>query len=190
MGQRTFIATPGGKIWHPGIIHTPNLPWTAHRTAIATVDSPSGAGNTRDAPDDPAERLVAYMVDTLEAAITPILFDEESAINFLELRAHFSANNLTATGCVFTARKDELTVRMIAELAWAAGTAETADGAARYFAKTTGVTQHWNKTISKSNDEATFGMSTVEWDRRGYNRYWVLIDALSGGNVTVEYSGY
>lgn len=190
MSQGVILLNKKGTRVNPGVIHTPHLPWTVHRNAIATVDTPSAAGNTRDAPDDPAERLVAYMVDTLEATITPIEFDDDTEINNLELRAHFSANSLTATGCVFAARKDEDTVRMIAELAWTAGTGETADGTARYFAKTTGVTQYWPKTINKSNDEATFGMSTIDFDMHGYNRFWVLIDALSGGNVTVEHSGY
>lgn len=174
----------------PGVVHTPNEPWTVHRNAIATVDSPSAGGNTRDAPDDAAERLVAYMVDTLEAVITPITLDDNSEINNLELRAHFSAAGSTATGCIFAARKDEDTVRMIAEVAWTKGTAETADSTARYFAKTSSVTPHWSGTINKSNDETTWGMSTIDFDMHGYNRFWILIDALSGGDVTVEYSGF
>ena len=172
-------------------IHTIRAQWQIHRNAIATKDTPSTGGNTYDAPDDAAERQVAYMVDTGEVAITPIHVGFNSGINHLELRAHFNDNAGTATGAVFAARAGEDTVRMVGEFAWTAGTAETADSTARFYAKTTTVTQYWNKTISTSNDEATFGMSTVEFDTRGYERFWVLIDALSGSdNVTVEFSGY
>lgn len=173
------------------LVHTIRQEWQVHRDAIATVDSPSTGGNTRDAPDDPAERKVIYMVDTDEAAITPIHVGFNSGINHLEIRAHFKNNDDTATGCIFAARKGEKTVRMIAEVAWVPGTAQTDDSTARYYAKTSTVTQYWNKTISVSNDEATFGMSTIEFDTRGYERFWVLIDALSSGdNVSVEFSGY
>lgn len=173
------------------LIHTIRQEWQPHRSAIATVDSPSAAGASRDAPDDATERKVIYMVDTLEAVITPVHVGRASGINTLELRAHFNDNAGTATGAVFAARAGETTVRMIAELAWTAGTATTDDSTARYYAKTTGVTPYWNKTISVSNDEATFGMSTVDFDTRGYERFWVLIDALSGSDdVSVEFSGY
>ena len=173
------------------LVHTIKHAWQVHRNEIATVDSPSAAGATRDAPDDPAERRVIYMVDTLEAVILPIRLDRDVSVNRLELRAHFLNNNDTATGAVFAARAGEDTVRMVAELAWTAGTAQTAAATTRYFAKTTGVTQYWSTTISKSNDETTFGMSTVDFDTHGYDRFWVLIDALSGSdNVTVEWSGW
>jgi len=172
------------------MIDTVRGQWQTHRSAIAAVDTPSTGGSTWDAPDDPQDRTVAKMVDTDETTITPINVGD-TGWNFLELRATFNDNAGTATGCVFAAREGEKTVRMIAELAWTAGTAETADSTPRFFAKTTTVTQYWNKTISKSNDEATFGMSTVEFDTRGYERFWVLIDALSSDdNVTVEASGY
>ncbi len=172
------------------LVHTVRNEWQIHRNAIATVDSPSTGGNTIDAPDDPTERKAIYMVDTDEAAIISIDVNKNAGMNFLELRAHFNDNAGTATGAVFAARYGEKTVRMIAELAWTAGTAQTDDSTARYYAKTTTVTQYWNKTISKSNDEATFGMSTMEFDTRGYEKFWVLIDALSGSDdVSVEFSG-
>jgi hypothetical protein len=165
------------------------LPWITHRSAIATVDSPSTAGNTRDAPDDVTERKVIYMVDTDEVAITPLNV-EELGISFLELRVHFNDNAGTATTSIFAARKGEKSVKMIAEIAWTAGTQTTADSTARYFAKTGTITQYWPKVIFGNGTDETNGIAVAVLDTMGYDRFWALIDALSADdNVTVEASG-
>lgn len=173
------------------LIHTIRAGWQTIRSEIATVDWPTTAGNTYDPPDDDSERLVAYMVDTDEAVIPPIRPDWTLGFNYLELRAHFKNNNDTATMQIFAAREAELTVKMIAEVAWTAGTQHNAEGTARHFATTATITQYWNRTISKSPAESSTGIQTIEFDTRGYNRFWVGFDAISGSdNVSIEYSGH
>ena len=172
------------------LVHTVKAAWRAIRTAIATVDWPS-ATNTYDPPDDVTERFVAYMVDTLEADLPYINLSNDSAINHLELRAHFNDNAGTATMQIFAAREGETSVKMIAEVAWTAGTQQTAIASTRYFAKTATITQYWNKTISATAEETDTGIATVTFDTCGYNRFWVGFDAINtSDNVTIEYSGF
>lgn len=172
------------------LVHTVRATWRAIRTAIATVDWPTTGGATYDPPDDVTERFVAYMVDTDEDALPYIDLSKNTALNHLEFRAHFNDNAGTATMQIFAAREGETTVKMIAEVAWTAGTQPTAVSSARYFAKTGVVTQYWNKTISTTSEESGTGIATVSFDTFGYNRFWIGFDAISGSdNVTVEYSG-
>ncbi len=164
--------------------------WQVHRFEIATKDSPTTT-LTWDAPGDPQDRLVARMMNTSDVAIVPINLSRHLSINRLELRAIFENNNDTATAWVFAARAEETTVRPVCSVDWVAGTAETDEGTVRFFAKTSVITQMWSTTVRKSNDEATFGQSTIDFDTHGYERFWVIIDAISSGDeVTVEYSGY
>ncbi len=173
------------------LVHTVRAAWRAIRTAIATIDWPT-ATNTYDPPGDVTERFVAYMLDTLEAEILPInLSKAETALNNLELRAHFNNNAGTATMQIFAAREGETTVRLIAEVAWTAGTQKTAVSSSRYFAKTATITQYWGKTISVTPEESGTGIAVVSFDTLGYNRFWVGFDAISSSdNVTIEYSGF
>lgn len=174
------------------LIQTIKNQWQAIRTAVSAVDWPSTGGGTIDPPDDVTERTVANMVNTAEAALTPIRCDHNSGINFLELRAHFNDNAGTATMQIFAARDSELTVKMIAEVDWVAGTQPNADSTVRYFAKTATITQYWPTTIRKNSaNESGTGIETIEFDHRGYNRFWIGFDAISGSdNITVEFSGY
>jgi len=173
------------------LVQTIKNQWKAIRSAIATVDWPTGT-NAYDPPDDVTHRRSAYMLDTLEAVISPIRTDQHSGINFLELRASFNDNAGTSTMQIFAARDGELSVKMIAEVAWVAGTQTTMDVTPRYFAKTATITQYWPTTFRQNSaDESGTGIATVEFDIRGYNRFWIGFDAISASdNVTVEYSGY
>lgn len=172
------------------IIHTLRSEWQTIRDAIATVDWPT-ASLGYDPPDVVTDRIVAKLLDTLDAEITPINTGFNSGLSVLEFRAHFNDNAGTATMQIFAARAGELTVKMIAEIAWTAGTQTTAASTARYFAKTGVVTQYWNKTISTTTEETNTGIACVSFDTCGYNRFWVGFDAISASdNVTIEYSGY
>lgn len=189
--QAVYTKNKAGQLIHPGMVHTPKAAWTAIRTAVATVDWPTTGGNTYDPPDDVAERFVAYMVDTDEAALTPITFDESSELNNLELRAHFNDNAGTATMQIFAARVDELSVKMIMEVAWVAGTQTTAITSARYFAKTAVVTKYWARDVYESDDESNTGIATIAFDMQGHERFWIGFDTIKASdNVTVEYAGY
>ncbi len=173
------------------LVHTVRAAWRAIRTAIATVDWPTTGGNTYDPPDDVTERFVAYMVDTDETALPYINLSNDTAKNHLEFRAHFNDNAGTATMQIFAAREGEVTVKMIAEVAWTAGTQITAVSSSRYFAKTGTITQYWGKTISTTPEESGTGIAVVSFDTLGYNRFWVGFDTISGSDdVTIEYSGF
>lgn len=174
------------------LVQTIKNEWLTIRNQIATKDWPSTAGATIDPPDDVTERTVACMVDVLEAVIKPIRCDQHSGINILQLRTTFENVDDTATMCIFAARDKELTVTMIAEIDWAAGAQTTTDSTARFFGATSSITQHWPTTIREnSSEDALGGIATIEFDIRGYNRFWVGFDAISANdNVSVEYSGY
>ncbi len=60
----------------------------------------------------------------------------------------------------------------------------------RYFAKTMTVTPYWAPDRFASTNTETNGICSTLWDTLGYNRFWIYISALSGGNVSVEYSGF
>lgn len=173
------------------LIHTIRERWQTIRSEIATVDWPTTGGSTYDPPDDVNERFVAYMVDTDEAALDPINVSFASGINSLELRAHFKNATDTATMQIFAAREGELEVKMIAEVAWVAGTQKTAASTARYFGATATVTQYWGKTITESDRESGTGIATIHFDTMGYNRFWIGFDAISANdNVSIQYSGF
>lgn len=170
------------------LTHTAKNPWRVIRSAVATVDWPTGAGNTYDPPGDVTERLVIYMVDTLEDALTPINVREMMAWNKLVFRASFNDNAGTATMNIFAACERELSVKMIAEVTWTAGTQVTADG--RYFAKTGVVIPYYIKGIVESDAESN-GIATIGLDTVIYDRVWVGFDAISGtDDVTIEVNGY
>jgi len=150
---------------------------------------PSTGALTYDAADVVTERLVVCMVDTDDAVVAPINVALNSGINHLEIRTHFKADADTATMNIFAARQDETSVAMIAEIGWTAGGQTNVAG--RYFGAAASIAQYWNKTISKTNVDPLDGIVTIEFDTRGYNRFWILYDAIgSGDDVTVEFSGY
>jgi hypothetical protein len=170
------------------LLHTIRSEWQTARSAIATVDWPT-ATSSYDPPDVVTDRTVAKMLDTLEAEILPIRTDFNLSLNALELRAHFNDNAGTATMQIFAARAKDKCVKLIAEVAWTAGTQTNENG--RYFATTAVVTPHWNKTIATSDAESGTGIASVLFDTCGYDRFWVGFDTISASdNVTVEYSGF
>lgn len=174
------------------LLHLLRSKWRVIREEIATVDWPT-ASLGYDPPDVVTDRTVVKLLDTLDAALPVISVGYNSGLNNLEFRAHFNDNAGTATMQIFAARKDELEVKMVAEVAWVAGTQTTGAGTARYFAKTasTSSTAYWLKTITTTTEETGTGIATVSFDTCGYDRFWVGFDAVKGSdNVTVEYSGW
>lgn len=173
------------------LLRTIREPWKTYRTEIATKDFPS-TSLTYDAPDDPADRLVARMVDTGDVALPVIdLSGARIALNRLEVRVHFENNNDTCTMDIFAARADEKEVKFVGEIDWVAGTQERAGSTTRYFGATTSVTSYWPTGILENPTESGTGIATLEFDTRGYDRFWIGFDAISSGdNVTVEISGY
>lgn len=183
MPKGVFLLSTTGKKTQPGQVHTPNLPWTAHRTAIAAVDS----GGSNDAPGTVVDRTVAKMTDATDAAITAIILNDDTEINQLEIRPTFSANSITATIFIFVARKDDLDVRCIGSIALTAGGGVGTAG--RFFTESMVITSYHNRAINKPAAAETDGQQTFDLDLMGYNRCWLLVDVLSAGNIGLEYSG-
>jgi len=173
------------------LVHTIRNAWQTYRAGIAVKDMPSAGSLTYDAADTVTERLVVCMVDTLDAVVDPINVSKNAGINHLEIRTLHEADDDTATMNIFAAREGETSVAMIAEIAWVAGAQTNAAG--EFFGAAATITQHWNKTISKTGVDALDGITTIEFDTRGYNRFWLLyddIDSASTHYVTAEFSGY
>lgn len=173
------------------LVHTVRNEWQTYRAGIATKDMPSAGSLTYDAADTVTEREVKHMVDTLDAVVSPINVGLNSGINHLEIRTLHEADDDTTTMCIFAARAGDTSVAMIAEIAWVAGAQTNAAG--EFFSAAATVTQYWNKTISKNAADPLDGIVTIEFDTRGYNRFWLLyddIDSASTHYVTAQYSGY
>jgi len=164
------------------ILTTVSAQWLKIRNQIAAVDS----GGTYDAVSNVTDRLVARMTNASDAAIAPV---DISTINAMELRCHFDTNARTATYDIFMAREAERTVKYVASVAVVAGTQTNEEG--RFFGKTSTVTSYWiPDRIGASDNESNTGISQVVFDKLGYTRIWILVSALSGGNITIEGSGY
>lgn len=162
---------------------TASMQWIVVRNQVAAVDS----SGTYDPVSTPAtDRLVSRIMNGSDELLGGV---DVSTINAMELRSHFNLSNGTATINIFAARENEKEVKHVASISLVAGTQKNANG--RYFSKTSIITAYWApERIGKSDDESGTGISLVWFDKLGYERIWIYVSALSGGNITVEGSGY
>lgn len=170
------------------LLHTIKSGWQTIRNAIAAVDWPT-TDNSYNPSGTVTQRTTTYMMDTTEAALSPINVGQNIAINGLELRATFNDNAGTATMKIFAAREGDTSVKLIASVALTAGTQTNASG--RYYATTAVVTSYWNKAIGVSDPESGTGIACISFDTCGYSKFWVGFTAISTDDtVSVEFSGY
>lgn len=165
------------------ILHTASVQWLTIRNQIAAVDS----GGSYDPVSNPGtDRLVNRMMDASDILL-PVV--DVSTINAMELQTHFDSAIRTATINIFAARENQKEVKHVASIALVAGSQKNADG--RYFATTSIITSYWApERIGKSDVESGTGISLIWFDKLGYERVWIYVSVLSGGNITIEGSGY
>ena len=164
------------------IMQTASAQWLVIRNQVTAVDS----GGSNDPVGTVTDRLVSKMTDAADALLAVV---DVATINAMELRSSFDTNARTATINIFTAREDDKSVKHVASVALVAGTQTNENG--RFFATTSTVTSYWApERIGYSDVESGTGISQVFFDKLGYDRVWIVVSVLSGGNITVEGSGY
>jgi len=164
------------------ILNTSSSQWLVIRDTITAVDS----GGSNDPVATVTDRLAAKMTDASDVLLKAL---DVSSVNAVELRASFDTNARTATINIFTSREGETSVKHVASVALVAGTQTNADG--RFYAATATVTSYWApERIGSSDAESGTGIAQILFDKLGYERVWVVVSGLSGGNITIEGSGY
>lgn len=164
------------------ILQTSSTQWQTVRSLVAAVDS----GGSYDPVGTATDRFVSRMTNASDALVTVI---DVSTANAMELRSHFSAAGSIATINIFVARENDTAVKHVASIALTKGTQTNADG--RFFATTSVVTPYWApERIGNTDVESGTGISSVFFDKLGYDRAWIIVSALNGGNLSIEASGY
>lgn len=185
----TGIPLAAGHLFLPG-----------DRVTIASSDDGTYDGNFTLLGIDPTHIHipVAYTAKTFTAgtvlgnrAIESIKTSLWPGLNGLEIRTRHTNATDTGTIHIFARRGQDVNVKLVATLTYAAGTQVAVDGT--YFAASYAESaNYWPKGFLMGTEEAGTGMASFYFDTMGWGEFWVACTVLTGVSAVtyVEYAGY